>query len=198
LGGKKVRRALSVATFLMLVLSTLSTFAPQVRANPSTAPRSSFLEVQDNPKQQIVDLKAASYLPQGVLEHTLLSGVAHYDQMMGAAYNPATDTYWTVDGGTTPSYIYEQSPDGTFLINGTVPLDGRAIVYRPEDGNIYIRSFAAGLYRLNLPFDGTVTEVLPNIFMDGQCGFTPEPPNFRHIQRTFQPQLHERKNLQQG
>jgi len=80
-------------------------------------------------------------------------------------------TYWHIDGGTTPSHIYEQTPDGTIIANGTVPLDGRAIVYRPQDGNIYIRSYAAGLYRLKLPFDGTVTLLLPNIFQDAQDGF---------------------------
>jgi hypothetical protein len=118
-----------------------------------------------------VSVKAVShYFPQGALIHTLPAGVFVYDSD-GLAYNPDTGTYWSISGGTTPSNIYEQSPNGTFLINGSVPLDGRAIVYRPEDGNIYIRTYNGGLYRLNLPFNGTVTQVLPDIFQNEQCGF---------------------------
>jgi hypothetical protein len=118
-----------------------------------------------------ISAKADSYyFTQGALVHTLPAGV--FSTTMGIAYNPNTDTYWSVSGGDTPSQIYEQSPNGTFLVNDTVPLDGRAIVYRPEDGNIYIRTYNEGLYRLDLPFNGTVTQVLPNIFQDEQCGFT--------------------------
>lgn len=118
-----------------------------------------------------VSVKAVSYyFPQAALIHTLPSGEFTF-QPAGIAYNPDTGTYWSTGLGTSPSKIYEQSPNGTFLMNSTVPLDGRAIVYRPEDGNLYIRSFNDGLYRLNLPFNGTVTMVLPDIFQNIQCGF---------------------------
>ena len=117
-----------------------------------------------------VSVQAASYyFPQAIVTHTLVSGV--FSLGTGITYNPTTDTYWSVDGNTPTEEIYEQNPNGTFLISSTVPLDGRAIAYRPEDGNIYIRGYNNGLYRLTLPFDGTVTMVLPNIFQDIQCGF---------------------------
>jgi hypothetical protein len=117
-----------------------------------------------------VSVQAASYyFPQAVVTHTLVSGA--FSVGTGIAYNPTTDTYWSVDGGHPTEEIYEQSPNGTFLISDTVPLDGRAIAYRPEDGHIYIRAYNDGLYQLNLPFNGTVTNVLPNIFQDIQCGF---------------------------
>jgi hypothetical protein len=116
-------------------------------------------------------VKAVSYyFPKGVLVHILQGGTFTFDPM-GIAYNPSTNTYWSISGGRTPSNIYEQSPNGTFLVDSTVALDGRAIVYRPEDGNIYIRTYNGGLYRLALPFNGTVTNVLPNIFQYAQCGF---------------------------
>lgn len=120
-----------------------------------------------------ISVKATSYyFPQAMVTHTLPSGVG---ARTGIAYNPETDTYWSVGGGTTPEEIYEQSPNGTFLISDTIPLDGRAFAYRHEDGNLYIKTWGGqpdpGLYRLNLPFNGTVTKVLSDIFQDVQCGF---------------------------
>ena len=108
------------------------------------------------------------YFPNGTLVHTLQLGA---QARMGIAYNPNTNTYWSIYGGGSPSAIYEQRPDGTFVTSSTVPLDGRAIVYRPEDKQIYIRTYNGGLYRLNLPFNGSVTQVLSNIFQNSQCGF---------------------------
>lgn len=117
-----------------------------------------------------VGVKASnSYFTQGILFHTLPSG--SFSTTMGIAYNPDTNTYWSIGGGGTPSNIYEQSPNGTFVVSSTVPLDGRAIAYRSQDGVIYLRDFNGGLYNLTLPFNGTVTQVLPDIFQDAQCGF---------------------------
>jgi len=112
---------------------------------------------------------AGGYFAKGALIHILPSGA--FAHPAGIAYDPNTDTYWSIEGGHTPSNIYEQSPDGSFLVSSTVPIDGRAIVYRPEDENVYIRDYNGGLYRLNLPFDGTVTSVLSDVFQYSQCGF---------------------------
>jgi hypothetical protein len=113
---------------------------------------------------------ASDYIATGVLEHSFTYGTMYHDYVMGTAYNPATDTYWNIDGGKTPSNVYEYLEDGTIVTSGTVPLDGRAIVYRPEDGNIYIASYGGGVYQLNLPFDGTVTLIHSAILQDRQCG----------------------------
>lgn len=115
-------------------------------------------------------VKAAnSYFTQAIQMHTLPLGV--FSTTVGITYNPNTNTYWSIGGGFSPTQIYEQDPNGTFLVSSTVPLDARAIAYRAEDGVIYIRTYNGGLYNLTLPFDGTVTQVLPNIFQYMQCGF---------------------------
>ena len=113
----------------------------------------------------------ANYYPRGLLVHTFPTHTQLGPTPMSITYNPDTGTFWCIDGGGSPSSIFEQSYNGTFLTNGTVALDAREIAYRPEDGNIYIRAYNGGLYRLNMPFDGSVTLVLPNIFKNSQCGF---------------------------
>lgn len=122
----------------------------------------------------LIGVNALTYTTQGKLVHTLPSGTDLFigRTSMGITYDPTTNTYWSVNGGSAPSNIYQQSPTGTFLTSSTVNLDTRKIIYRPQDGYMYIRNYNGGLYRLNKPFNGSYTLVLPNIFQFSQCGFT--------------------------
>lgn len=123
----------------------------------------------------IIGVNALTYVSQGQLVHTLPSGGDLFStgSVMGIAYDPNTRTYWSISSGSAGLNIYQQNSNGSFLVKGNVNLNGRGIVYRSQDGKIYIRNAGSGLYSLNQPFTGLTTQVLPSItFQSSSSAFT--------------------------
>ena len=165
------KRKLNVLLGLFLMVGLIGlAFAPVSSADTTKETRTGGATISNEAAVYTEATGAANYLPTAVLEHSFAHGVHNNNHFMGTAYDPATDTYWTIGGGNIPSSIYQYDAVGTIITSGEVPVDGRAIVYRPEDGNIYIATYLGDIYRLTLPFDGTVTLIHPGILQDRQNG----------------------------
>ena len=74
---------------------------------------------------------------------------------MGVAYK---DGYYYLSSGGSPNKpIGRFNEDLDFVDSYTFPLDSRGLVLNPGDGELYARSYAGGIYRVNTDnFNGSV------------------------------------------
>ena len=90
---------------------------------------------------------------------------------MGVAYK---DGYYYLSSGGSPNKpIGRFNEDLEFVDSYTFPLDSRGLVLNPGDGELYARSYAGGIYRVNTDsFDGSIEYVNTFSTQMTQAGFT--------------------------
>jgi len=113
------------------------------------------------PEKPAVQAADASFSAVAQLMLEFPAGPSNFGHINGVSWDGTS--FWTNDGGTTPSLLNRHDVDGTFLSSVEAPYDGRSIVQHP-DSTLYAASFAGSFSLALAPY----TSVLAGIFPDTQ------------------------------
>lgn len=144
--------------FVLLIFSIFSTFA---FADTTLKGIDDFISGSDS---KTGGQAITQYNPQ------LEISITHDFSVGGHSIGIACDGsyYYMINGGST-SYgvILTHDLDGNFVSSMATGLDGRAVFYNPNDGEIYVKVYGMDLYTVN-PATGATTLIYSGIFHDYQ------------------------------